>query len=197
MSFHTGRPTKAPPDVTNRAQGIRVAGGGSRIPLPPGTSAPAGGGPFVPSKVVIPPWHDVRPPGARDFQGFGAVNVVGPAVLVTGASFQVPVGRVPVIRSLTFDVNNLAPTDTLAFRLLQDGSAVEGFAPISVFPRNASTISLAYGPDETYLILNEGALITITAELAAGGPLDVGASFHGWHVDTNAAEALTALYEGF
>jgi len=189
---------QTPPDIEFRAPGLRVEGGGGYYAGPSGPGAVAAPPPVQPS-YALPPWFYVKPPRARDFTAFGELTGLTAAAgetVVTGATFQVPAGNIPVVRSVTFDVNLLTPTSNLFFSMKQNGSPVEGWSNIRLFPRTATTISIAYGPDETFPLLPEGCRIDVTAIVLApdAGPYQLGANFHGWYVDVNVYDALQLAY---
>lgn len=185
-----------PLDVANRGRGLRL--GGAR-PMPGGPPGPGGngGGPIsAPVSFSLTPWTVDKPPTAPDFTGFGTqigVNAASGQVAVAGP-VQIPVANIPIIRSVSFEINNLTPTADVRFTLRANQNPVEGWAPILIFPRNAATITVAYGPDETYVVLPDGAVIDVVAQVFDAGTYDLGSNFHGWFVDVNVAESLKDAY---
>lgn len=188
-----------PLDVRYRAYGRGEYRGRPWAPAGDGGGGGPGAG-FAPPPpapaLQVPPWFLVKPPEAADFTACGRVagltSAAGQTVL-TGSTVQIPANNVPVIRSLTLEVNNLLSTSDIDWRLRVNGNPVEGWAPLTVFPRSAATITVAYGPEETFIILPEGALIDVTAQVHDAGTYDVGAHLHGWFVGADVAERHAAL----
>lgn len=188
-----GRPYDPPLDVWNRGRGRGQGQFSYAGPGPGGTDEVEPAPP--PPTLSLPPWTQVRPPEASDFTAFGRLAglALGASTPIPGSEFTVPANNVGVIRSLTFDVNNLTPSDELVFRLRFDRNPVEGWE-IEIFPRNAATITVSFGPDETYPVTPAGAIVDVTGQITAGGPLDVGASFHGWFVGGDTARRFRDAY---
>lgn len=196
MLWRTG-PAPTPPDVLGRARGVaglhgaRAPGGSAVGPAGPGP-APAPG----PGMVLLPP-NMVAPAGATDFvadaRAGGLTSANTPAVLapplaglVGDSTTDVPTGRVGVIRSLDLATQQITATTDVVWRLLFDGSPVQGWAPLTIFPQNAPGLVKSYGPDETYITVPEGSRVTVQVEVRDAGTYVLGVSYHGWSMDINA-----------
>lgn len=175
----------------------RTGGGGypsgAQRPAPPPNIATA------PLSRTIPPPHWVRPPQALEIQvdasntGFNNGNT--PAV-IPGSAFQVPTNRVGVIRSFAMSVNAMVGASRLQWDLLFDGRPVQGWNGLTIFPRPAASVTVAYGPDETYIMVPDGTEISvrITVDPADGLTYQAGVSYHGWHYGKGLQDVFDAVY---
>jgi hypothetical protein len=134
------------------------------------------------SLFVPPPW--MFPPGDAGryiFQEDDRTLAAGPVAetIMTGTTFRVPQQNVAVLRELNFNVNNLLTTSDITFRLKFNGSVVEGYT-IKVFPRAASSVSVAFPAESTVIHVPEGVEITMTVQVGDAGAYQVGSSIRGW-----------------
>jgi len=187
-----------PTDIRERGrqgQGVPQARPGAGPPSkPPSASLSTAG-----LTRSVPPPYQIRPPQAREINveanstGFNNVNT--PAV-IPGSVFNVPTDNVGVLRSVVLSVNNLLVTTALVWRLRFDAVPVQGWNALTVFPRNAGSVSVAYGPDETYIYVPDG--VTIDAEIIVGAAdpnvYQAGIAFHGWYYDKMLAAAFDDLF---
>ena len=173
-------PPNVPRDVAEwkRTPGAGpIQGGGMGAPTPSAMGAITQKSLFVP-----PPWF--YPPGdaARYFfREDDRTLAAGPVAQteMTGTIFNVPAQNVAVIRELNFNVNNLLTTSDITFRLLLNDTLVEGYT-IKIFPRAASSVSVAFSAESTVVHVNEAAKISITVQVGDAGAYQVGASHRGW-----------------
>lgn len=172
------------------------AGGGGGLEFP----TPAGGSISTAAMSrTIPPPHWIRPPQASevniDTSGTGFNNATTPVVLA-GSAFQIPADNVGVIRSVVLSVNNLTTTSQLVWRLRFNGVGVQGWNNLTIFPRLAASISVAYGPDETFIPIPDGVLIDVELVVlpADGNTYQAGVSYHGWYYGKELAEAFDQVY---
>ena len=129
------------------------------------------------------------PPGAQDFQRTGRSTVNGPGTttILGNTTFRLPRGSVGYIRSLTFDVNALSVTTDIEFSLLFNGAPVPGWTNLALFPRAASSASLAYGPEETYIWVPDGQTVSLEVTVIDGASYLIGGQYHGWHFSKSIA----------
>ena len=134
----------------------------------------------------------VPPSGSQDFQATGRSTVAGPATTAVLAlsTFTIPRGSVGYIRSLGFDVNAVSVTTDISFSLLFNGAPVPGWFNIRLFPRAASSASLAYTPDETFIWVPDGQTISISVTVTDAASYLIGAVYHGWYF----AKSIAAQY---
>lgn len=197
-----GRPLrKVPTDIPGRLSGEGQASGSSTAGGFPG--APPGGGapgrPPAPSRqITVPvPWL-VRPPNAREINigasgvGFTAANT--PAVIV-GSQFTTPPDNAGVLRSVVFSVNTLLVTSAITFSITFNGSPVEGWVNVPIFPRAAGSFSEAYGPDETFIFIPEQTGIEVSINVTDAGTYQAGCSYHGWSYPKRLADQFSTLYQ--
>lgn len=154
-----------------------------------------GSAPGIGRELSVPPWFDTRPPLAQEigpvraFQpGFTAANTPAP---IPGSAFTLPASRIGVIRSLSFAVNNLLLTSAITFTVRINQSPVQGWARIPIFQVASPFLTTAYGPDETWIYVPESSTVDVEVNVTDAGTYQLGADYHGWHVDTG----LNALYE--
>lgn len=194
---------KAPLDIRHRTRkgtGMReFSGGGGFRPRPGAPPAPAGGIRGAELSRTIPPPSWIRPPQAAEINvnadGVGFNNATTPAP-IPGAQFQVPVNNVGVIRSLVLSVNNMLATSQLLWQLLFDGRPVQGWSRLTIFPRAAGSVSVSYGPDETFIPVPDGAGIDVqvVVDPADGNTYQAGVSYHGWYYSKDLADAFDDVY---
>ncbi len=194
------KPPSAPSKILRRGQGKpgrrRFGGGGSiSQPGPGGVPAPAVGGP----QVAVPvPWN-VRPPGAReinrDANGVG-INAANSPFALPGASFVLPTNHVGVIRSVVLSVNNMVAASQLSWTFIINRVAIEGWNGLTIFPRAAGSVSVAYGPEETFIFLPEQSTVTVQITVAAGDALTYqgGVSYHGWSYPKSLDDSFSRIY---
>lgn len=184
-------PYRIPSDAEHR---LAPGGGVAR-------SGMAGGRPIVTSMdggrqaavTVYPPQY-MRPPQAVDFNPDDVVSGAGGPTTVSfsGLNVELPPSTVGVVKALTLNVNDLLPTSEILFTLFFDGSPVNGWRDLRIFPRNAASVSLSWGPEELALPVPEGAEISVECEIVDGGTYDVGGRYHGWYYSTD----LEARFSG-
>lgn len=170
-----------PPDVA-LTQGQGGAPGvprGTRPPLQIPGPSPSG----PPAQVVALPPHIYAPAQAVDFNrafsgtGLNAGNTpTAPAAL----SFGIPPNNVAVIRSVTLNINNMLATTDVVWRIRVDQSPVEGWAPLTIFPRASASVSRSFLADETFIFFPDGGTIDVEIEVRDGATYHIGASYHGW-----------------
>ena len=159
---------------------------------PPGTPSIQGDGmgaptgpqmqPISRSLMVPPPW--MFPPGdaARYiFREEDQTLAAGPVAQteMAGSVFQIPTQNVAVIRELNFTINNMLITTDITFRLLFNGAAVEGNI-FKIFPRAASSVSIAFPAESTVIHVPESVRVAITVQVGDAGAYQVGCSWRGW-----------------
>lgn len=198
-------PRSVPSDVVRRLQGSGLGtgpGGGYY----PGAGAPPGAASGAPrastpqrTQNIPPPWV-VRPPMSReiniDASGTGYNNVTTPAVIV-GSAFTVPPDNVGILRSVVLNVNGMLATSQLQWSFRTNGNPVEGWNALTMFPRAAGSVSIAYGPDETFIRVPLGATIDVflTVDPADGATYQAGITYHGWHYPKRIDDLFETLYQ--
>lgn len=132
--------------------------------------------------VGYPPWQ-VPPVGGQSFyiSTFATLGV-GPVVYeFPNSVFTIPVGNVAIIRSLTFNVNNIVATSVIQFKLLFNGSPVQGYDQINIFPRVAASVSVSFTADDTYINVPDACRISVQVSVTDAVAYTVGADFKGWY----------------
>jgi hypothetical protein len=129
------------------------------------------------------------PPGAQDFQRTGRSTVAGPSTttILGNTTFTIPRGSVGYIRSLTWDANALSVTSDISFTVLFNQAPVPGWQDLRLFPRAASSASLAYSPDETYIWVPDGQTISLQVTVTDGASYLIGGQYHGWYFSKSIA----------
>lgn len=170
---------------------------------------PGAGPPPRPQKIAlgetartrqVPPPYVVRPPQAREVNveanATGYNNLNTPQV-IAGSTFAIPTDNVGIIRSVVLSVNNLLTTSALVWRLRFDGVPVQGWNALTVFPRNAGSVSVAYGPDETFVFVPDGITIDVEILVGAADPntYQAGVAYHGWYYDKKLAAAFEDIFQ--
>lgn len=196
---HPHRKQRVPSDIPSRLSGGSQATGGGVAPgLAPGAAGrPRPAAPIRQVNVPVP-WI-VKPPEAREINidasaaGFTAANT--PQV-IAGSAFTVPANNVGVIRSVVLNLNTMLPASLLTWTLRFDQIDVEGWQGLTIFPRNAGSVSVAYGPDETMIMIPEGNVIdaVINVGAADGNTYQAGITYHGWSYPKRLADAFATLY---
>ncbi len=181
---------RAPEDVRSGIRPGRGRGGGAGAPA----RSAIGRAGRAADVVVFPPTVQ-RPPSAKDFNPLDFVSGLdagGSPVRPAGLQVEIPSANVAVIRSLTLNINDMVPTTDVVWRLLFDGSPVQGWSPVTIFPRNAASVAVSWTPEETFIPVPEGADIAVELEVRDTGSYDVGASYHGWWYP----QVVASRYEG-
>lgn len=167
-----------PEDVASRMRGSNkkgFSGGGYQVTIPPGQP----GGAQVSFQVMLPIVQ--KPPGASDFNIFGTLaartTVNTPAQL---ASFQVPSNNVAAIRAISILANGLLVTSDIVWALKYNGVAVTGWNRLTINPRAAGSVEVSWPPEETFIRVPEGSLVTFDVEVLDGGTYQLSVAFHGW-----------------
>ena len=133
------------------------------------------------------PARFMPPPTAQDFSA-SASQAVGPGpvqALIT--NFTIPRGSVGVIRSINFNINNMLATTVVAIALTLNQGVASGWS-YNIFPRAAASLSVAFGPEETFIKVPDGSLVGFLVTLTDAGTYLIGGTFHGWHFSKNLAE---------
>jgi hypothetical protein len=178
-----------PLDVAHRGQ---TAPEGRRGPG--GWGAAFGGFGSVAWQVGLPTID--RPPMATDFNidgtiaGATAVNTApGLATAIFPGAFQVPPNNVAAIKSITILANALLLTSNIRWRLRFNGGFVAGWSDLTINPRAAGSVELAFTPDETAIPVPEGARIDMVAQVLDAGTYQISFGLHGWFYATSIAQA--------
>lgn len=173
------RARSLPSDIRERGTQSAQGGGPRSRTYPDQVGARAAAGPTT----RFPPTFQ-RPPDGSDFNPFAqrdgvdaATSPIEPAELVV----QLPESSVGIIRGITLSVNDLLPTSDIIWTLLQDGSPVEGWDELTVFPRNAASVSKSWTAEETFIPVRESSQLRVRIEVRDGGSYQLGASYHGWY----------------
>lgn len=140
-----------------------------------------GPGPYamLPKVLNIPlPWLEPFP----DAQFFNvsankSTSVGETGISITGSKSQIGQGVIGVLRSFTVNINDMTPATNVVFTLMVNGGPVPGFGQISMFPRNAASVSNSF---DCMIILPVSATIEVFYNNADGGSYLVGASYGGW-----------------
>lgn len=166
--------TPVPIDVENRHRPGRPAGSG-------GGPMGASGSRSVPNYVVGPPTVE-RPPNATDFFISPTLTgiTLGSGPTVFGDTFEVPKNNVAVIRSVSILANGLLITSDLLWTLRFNEVAVTGWNRLTINPRAAGSIEVSFVPEETFIPVPEGAIISWLFRVLDGGTYQVSVNTHGW-----------------
>lgn len=161
-----------------RAAGGRGPAWSGSVSLPGAGPAPAGPG------LGGQPWYYVPPELRQDLILSGRSNIDGAATAgawQTVASSNLSGNTPAVIRSLYFiAVGTLTAASRVDARVTVNGSPVRGWdiIPIASVPGTSSTV--AYGPDETFIIIEAGASWALEARVTDGLVYDVQLGAKGW-----------------
>ena len=98
-----------------------------------------------------------------------------------------PQNSIGYIRSIQFDINDVVATTLVTFSLLFNEAPVPGWNNIRVFPRVASSVSISYGPEETFIRVPDGQTIALRVTVTDANTYVVGALYHGWHFSKSLA----------
>jgi hypothetical protein len=193
---------KVPSDIPGRASGRNTATGGRATPggmFPsPGAGAPRPAGPTGSLSVPVP-WS-IRPPSAReinvDASGTGYTNANTPAT-IAGSAFTIPPDNVGILRSVVLSVNTMLTTSALTWTLRFNGVPVDGWSQLTIFPRNAGSVSIAFGPTETFIPVPEGTTIDVQIGVGAAdaNTYQAGVTYHGWSYPKRLADIFANLYQ--
>lgn len=191
---------RVPSDIPGRLRGERVSPSyGAGPPGAPGAPGRPQAPPLGRTMAVPVPWA-TKPAGAREINidAFGGgFNAAASPALIPGSVFQLPADNVGVLRSITLNVNAMLTTSLLEWRFLFDGNPVEGWSNVSMFPRNAGYAGSAYGPDETFIDIPAGAIISvqIIVDPADANTYQAGVTYHGWSYPKRLADRFATLYQ--
>lgn len=193
-------PTPGALDQRARGQGTGRDGGREPGVASAGGGAQRGGGlAGAALSLQVPPPHLVPPPDhyAIHVDTFGAAfNALNTPAVIPGSLFVLPPNMVGVIRAVSLNINNLtaaiAPTWSLRF----NGGSVPGWAPLTMFPRAAATISVAYGPDETFIRVPEETQVDFLFTVGPADPntYQAGVTYAGWYFDTRYWDLFARAY---
>lgn len=196
MPLNQISPVGAPPGTTERT-GFSSGFGGGGMPGGGGGGVSGGGDAagMLPRILQLPlPWV-VPIPGSTEFNTLGTHDTaaVENAVEVTDAGFKLPVGYVGWINGVIFYVNNIIATSNLQFTVAVNGGSVAGYAPITIFPRVAASVSNAF---DSKIALPNGAKVQVFFSNLDGGAYKVGAGLSGWFWSETAGRAWTQYGAG-
>lgn len=187
-------PTGTPLDIEARprpgrgAPGGGAPGGALRIPVP-------GGGGVQPFILASPTVE--RPPSASDFNTFdtlAARTAANTPALFPAAQVTLPPGQVGVIRSFLLLANSLLVTSDIRWTLLFNNSPVVGWANLTINPRAAGSVEIAWTPEETYIPVPEAATIDWRVRVNDGGTYQVSVAMHGWFYPSSLDVAARAAW---
>lgn len=182
-------PTPIPLDVELRQRPGRGAGA-SGGPL---GSGPGGRG--IPNYVVGPPTVQ-RPPDATDF--FTSPTLTGRTLAnspsLFGGVIQIPRNNVAVIRSISILANGLVITSDLVWTLQFNQVAVTGWNRLTINPRAAGSIEVSFVPEETFIPVPEGAVISWLFRVLDGATYQVSVNTHGWFYPVTLAVTAQKAY---
>lgn len=174
MPYQTGK--GFPADVWHRRRGGRSGGSSG-----PAGGSYGGGSMVAPNYVVGPPTVE-RPPQASDF--FSTSVLAGLTNANTPVAFpdtvQIPPNNVAVIRSVSILANNLLITSDIRWTLFYNGVSVPGWNALSIAPRAAGSIEVSFTPEETFVPVPEGAVISWGVTVVDAGTYQVSVTTHGW-----------------
>lgn len=192
----TRRYRKTPLDMPGKGAGKKGRGG--FVPSGPWAGGASSAPEPAPSQdiSIAPPW-EVRPAMAREINvDASGTGFVSGTTLIPGSPFTVPAQNLGIIRSVVLSLNNMLTTSAISWTLRSNGSAIEGWNQITIFPRNAGSVSVAYGPDETYIYLEEGVTVDAQVTVGAADPnaYQAGVTLHGWTYPKRLAQLFGNLY---
>ncbi len=141
----------------------------------------------------MPPPTVVKPPVGIDF--LEGSNLTGVNIAASPARFfsrTVPLGAVGWARSIFVQINGLLATSLISFSLRVDGLPVPGFGNIVIPPATLGVFALSYGPDEVYVQIRPGGVLTLEATVSAPDAAAYAMSgiVHGWTVPAGIASAF-------
>lgn len=166
----------------------RTGTGGKKKPLP---ARPARG------VMTIPPPTQVKPPNSVDFNRAGfatGLNVATTPFVFPGTVYRLGAGNQGVIRSFVLSVNTLLLTSVIIWRLRADGNPLTGWEDLRVPTGAVAFMTFAWGPDETQIIVPEGAVIDFEIEVQDAGTYAAGALYHGWTLNRSTMDRLQGAY---
>jgi hypothetical protein len=150
---------------------------GRGVILPPNVGA---GGPIGRS-LFLPLPEDSPIPTATEFNILGSIQgtgIVAAKTLITGATFNVPEGSLGVIRNVTIYVTNMLATTSISWFLqIDNAGGPQGFNPLTMFPRVASSVSNSF---DAKIRLTGPCVVSMFYTQADGGINVIGGSFGGW-----------------
>lgn len=192
-------PWATPPQFRTTPEGIadRIRGRQARTSVPLATPADPTGGVAPGFLRTVPPPQQVLPPNGVDFNRGGSLSgatsaTTGTGLRVGAAAYTVPQGSIAYLKGFDVQVNGLLPTSDISFALRVDGGALTGWDDLFILPANVAVYSKTWGPDEIYLEIPPAKTFDIAVIVRDGGTYDIGASFHGWTVSQQTAEAFAA-----
>lgn len=146
----------------------------------PGSPAARGG------ELTKLPARFMPPPTAWDFSA-SANQSVGPGpTTVELTSFTIPRGSVGVVRSITFNINNMLLTTVVSIALTINQGVAPGWS-YNIHPRAAASVAISFGPEETFIKVPDGSVIGFLVTLTDAGTYTMGGLFHGWHFSKSVA----------
>lgn len=167
-----------PQDIADRMRGSTkkgYAGGGYDVRLTPGDAG------YVPAQFRVALPIVEKPPGASDFNIAGTLaarNIANsPSTLAT---FQIPANSVAAIRAISILANALLVTSDIRWILRFNGVAVTGWNALTINPRAAGSVEVSWTPEETFIRVPEGSLVSWDVNVVDAGTYQLSVQFHGW-----------------
>lgn len=132
-------------------------------------------------QLFLPLPEDSPIPTATEFNVLGSIQgtgIVAAKTAITGASFNVPEGSLGVIRNVSIYVTNMIATTSISWFLqIDNAGGPQGFNPLTMFPRVASSVSNSF---DSKIRLTGPCNVAMFYTQADGGINVIGASFGGW-----------------
>jgi hypothetical protein len=132
-------------------------------------------------QLLLPLPEDSPIPTATEFNTQGIVQgtgIVAVPTLVTGSSFTVPNGSFGVVRSVEIDVTNMLATTAINwFVTIDNAGGPQGFNPLTLFPRVASSISKTF---DAKIRLTGPCIVAVFYTQSDAGINVIGAGLSGW-----------------
>jgi hypothetical protein len=100
---------------------------------------------------------------------------------------------VGIIRIAEFDVNGLLVSSNITFRIRVNGSIPPGWE-WTPFATAAAFFAKEFPPNYTYIRVEEGAQVEVTAQVFDAGTYDVGADVGGWFYGSELRDGYEAAW---
>lgn len=187
-----GVPT--PPDDIRAFPGRRPGTGTlsraqRQIDLPESLARPA------PAALIqLPPPELVQYPQAVSIYGSGQATGLANGTSTELFRIEVPGGMVGVIRSFALNGVNLVVALDASFSILINGGPVPGWTR-SMPPQTSVAAGIAWNPDECLIRIPDGAIVSVNANVTAGGPADLGAAIAGWIYPVSVQNRYLSVWE--
>lgn len=184
MVFDSRRRRTIPTDVGEWVDHPTVASEAGRQAV--GLPKKQPGRPGEPGTLTRFPANFVPPSTAQDFSAAANASFgPGPLTQVI-ATFTIPRGSIGVVRSVSFQINNMLVTTLISFAVTINEAPYPGWT-YSIFPRAAANVVVSFGPEETFIKVPDGALVGFQVTRTDAGTNLVGGLFHGWHFSKSIA----------